>query len=108
MATVVERNNFGQELSDVSEVDSDLTLEMKSEKLLASWNREQEVEQNIGIPFLCEIPVLKYIFGSTTKVKEKVYFYVTAEANLVHPESSLSQFAGRIISAAEMSDMEKK
>jgi hypothetical protein len=108
MSSVVERNNFGQELSDTSLVESDLTLEMKSEKLLATWNREQEVEQNIGIPFLCEIPVLKYIFGSTTKVKEKVYFYVTAEANLVHPESALSKFAGRIITDAQMEKLNKK
>jgi hypothetical protein len=108
MSSVVERNNFGQELSDTSLVESDLTLEMKTEKLLATWNREQEVEQNIGIPFLCEIPVLKYIFGSTTKVKEKVYFYVTAEANLVHPESALSKFAGRIITDAQMEKLNKK
>ena len=107
MSTVTERNNFGQELTESSTVDSDLTLEFKTEKLLASWTRNQEVEQTIGIPFLCEIPVLKYIFGSTTTVNEKTIFMVTAEACLVHPESSLSKFAGRMLSEPEMAKLEK-
>ena len=105
ISSVAERNNFGQELTNSTRVDSDLTLAFKSEKLLASWQREQEIEQNIGIPFLCEIPVLKYIFGSTTTLKEKTFFYVTAKANLVHPESSLSKFAGRVISNAQMEEI---
>jgi hypothetical protein len=106
MNSVVERNNFGQELTNSSYVDSDLTLEFKTEKLLATWGRETEAEQTIGIPFLCEIPVLKYLFGSTTTIKEKVLLFVTAEANLVHPEASLSKFAGRVLSEVQMTKIE--
>ncbi|MFA7232398.1 MAG: hypothetical protein WC071_14085 [Victivallaceae bacterium] len=106
--STVERNNFGQELNQSSVVDSDLTLEMNTEKLLASWNQENEVEETIGIPYLCELPVLKYIFGTTTTIKEKTFFFVTAQAVLVHPESSLSKFAGEVISASQMADLEKQ
>ncbi len=101
--SVVERNNFGNELTESSVVDSDLTLAMKTEKLLATWQQENEVEETIGIPFLCELPVLKYIFGTTTTSKAKTLFFVTAKAELVHPESSMSEFAGRVIAATDMS-----
>ena len=30
--------------------------------------------------------MLKYLFGTTTTLKEKSYIIVTAEARLVHPE----------------------
>ena len=33
-----------------------------------------------------KIPVLKYLFGTTTSIKEKTYIVVTAEASLVHPD----------------------
>ena len=49
--------------------------------------REQDVEQTVGIPFLVKIPVLKYLFGTTTTIKERTYIIVTAEANLVHPNA---------------------
>ena len=29
--------------------------------------------------------MLKYLFGTTTTIKEKTYVIVTGEANLVHP-----------------------
>ena len=49
---------------------------------------ERDVEQTTGIPFLCQIPVIKYLFGTTTTVKEKTCVIVTVEANLVHPENN--------------------
>ena len=42
--------------------------------------RSSDVEQTIGIPFLCEIPVLKYIFGTTTTNTEINRFFVTVRA----------------------------
>jgi type II secretory pathway component GspD/PulD (secretin) len=102
MNTVVERNNFGDELADVSNVSSDITLDLKTEKLLAVWTKENEVEQTVGIPFLCELPVLKYIFGTTTTIKSRNHYFVTVTGRLVHPEASLSKFAGRVIELAEM------
>ena len=84
--TVTERSNRGDELGNSSRVSGELTLGFKTEKLLASYVREQDVEQTVGIPFLVKIPILKYLFGTTTTVKERTFIIVTAEANLVHPE----------------------
>ena len=85
--TVTEKSNRGDELGNSSSVSGELTLGFKTEKLLASYVREQDVEQTVGIPFLVKIPILKYIFGTTTTVKERTYIIVTAEANLVHPNA---------------------
>jgi len=84
--SVTERSNRGDELGDSSTVGGELTLGFKTEKLLASYIKENDVEQTIGIPFLVKIPVLKYLFGTTTSIKEKTYIVVTAEAALVHPD----------------------
>ena len=85
--TVTEKSNRGDELGNSSTISGELTLGFKTEKLLATYVREQDVEQTVGIPFLVKIPVLKYLFGTTTTVKERTYIIVTAEANLVHPEA---------------------
>ena len=85
--TVTERSNRGDELGNSSTVSGELTLGFKTEKLLATYVREQDVEQTVGIPFLVKIPILKYLFGTTTTVKERTYIIVTAEANLVHPDA---------------------
>ncbi len=85
--TVTEKSNRGDELGNSSSVSGELTLGFKTEKLLASYVREQDVEQTVGIPFLVKIPILKYIFGTTTTIKERTYIIVTAEANLVHPNA---------------------
>jgi type II secretory pathway component GspD/PulD (secretin) len=99
---VVERNNVGDELTEFSNVNSDITLAFKTEKMLASWGLESNTTETIGIPFLSDIPYLKYLFSSETTVKDKTFFFVSANAELVHPESSLSPFARRVISATEM------
>ena len=85
--TVTEKSNRGDELGSTSSVSGELTLGFKTEKLLSSYVREQDVEQTVGIPFLIKIPVLKYLFGTTTTIKERTYIIVTAEANLVHPNA---------------------
>ena len=63
-----------------------MTLGTGREKLLATYVRENDVEQTVGIPFLVKIPVLKYLFGTTTTLKERTYIIITAEADLVHPD----------------------
>lgn len=87
MNTPVERNNLGQVLIDSSEVNSSITLNIGTEKLLASYETEQEVEQTVGIPWLIEIPYCKYIFGSTTKIKIKNTLFVSVKGELVHPDA---------------------
>ena len=88
--SVTERSNRGDELGDVATSSGELTLGFKTEKLLASYVRENDVEQTVGIPFLVKIPVLKYLFGTTTSIKERTYVVVTAEASLVHPDGPIA------------------
>ena len=87
MNTPVERNNLGQELIDSSKINSSITLNLGTEKLLGSYETEQEVEQTIGIPWLMDIPYMKYIFGTTTTIKLKNRFYVAVKGELVHPDN---------------------
>lgn len=84
--SIVERNNRGDELGNYAAISGAITLGLQNEKLLGSYVKENDVEQTIGVPFLSRIPVLKYLFGTTTTLKEKTYIIVTAEASLVHPE----------------------
>jgi hypothetical protein len=79
-ANVVERNNMGAEISEGTSVAGSVSLPFGQEKLLACWQRATDVEQTIGIPFLCELPVLKYIFGTTTSNADTVHYFVTARA----------------------------
>ncbi len=98
---VVERNNYGNELTDESSVTSNLTLSFKNEKLMTSWVKESEVEQTIGMPFLSDIPVLKYLFGTTTRIKEKTIFFMTAEAEMVKPDAPSETMAGKLIAVMD-------
>ncbi len=77
---VVERNNMGAELTESEIFAANTTLPFNKEQILAVWNRTSTVEQTIGVPFLCELPILKYIFGTTTENTEVTRCIVTARA----------------------------
>lgn len=79
-SNVVERNNLGTEISETTETSASVTLDFVNEKLLTSWKRVSDVEQTIGVPFLCELPILKYIFGTTTSNAETTHYFITARA----------------------------
>lgn len=79
-SNVVERNNMGAELTEQDSFGASTTLPFNQEVVLAAWNRTSTVEQTIGVPFLCELPILKYIFGTTTKNSEVTRCIVTARA----------------------------
>ena len=85
---VVERGNTGSELSNSAEFTGAATLGFGVEKVLAIYDKEHDVEQTVGFPILCRIPVLKYIFSTVTSIKERTYIIVTAEALPVHPDTS--------------------
>ena len=72
--------SFYAEISEKTSVESHSLLAMGQEKVLTSWTRNTRVDQTIGIPFLCEIPILKYLFGTTTTNIEKTHYFVTARA----------------------------
>jgi len=54
------------------------------------YEKENDVEQTIGLPILCRIPVIKYLFSTVTSIKERTYVIVTAEAVLLHPEEKIA------------------
>ena len=83
---IVERGNTGAELNNSSLFAGSATLAFNDEKILAVYEKENDVEQTLGIPVLCRIPILKYICSTTTSIKERTYIVVSAEASLVHPE----------------------
>ena len=85
---VVERGNTGAELSNSAVFTGAATLGFGVEKILAVYEKENEVEQTIGLPILCRIPVIKYLFSTVTSIKERTYIIVSAEASPMHPDSS--------------------
>ena len=94
-ADAVERNTYGTELVETSSFSGNAEIELNKEILLGSWSREQKVEQTIGIPFLCRIPVLKYLFGTDTVSTEKSFVCVTVHAELLDTGTS-SFLAGKL------------
>ena len=63
-------------------------MDFGKEQLFFNSVIERDIEQTTGVPVLCQLPILKYIFGTTTTVKEKTHIIVTVEASLVHPENN--------------------
>jgi len=80
---VVERGNTGAELSNSALFTGATTLAFGKEKVLGIYDKENDVEQTIGLPILCRIPILKYLFSTVTTIKERSYIIVTAEASLI-------------------------
>lgn len=108
MKNVVERNNRGTELTDSSTFESYITMDMGVENLLAVCTMDQDVEQTIGIPFLSDIPYLKYLFSTTTTVKEESKLFITVQARLVHPEDSFAAWAGKLVKPEAITASAKK
>jgi type II secretory pathway component GspD/PulD (secretin) len=89
-ANVVERAGDGTELVETSEIASDALIPLNEEIVLGQWNKEQDVEQTIGIPWLCRIPILKYLFSTVTTSRENTRVYLTVTAKMLdtaHPQT---------------------
>ncbi|MBO4648680.1 MAG: hypothetical protein J5806_11060 [Lentisphaeria bacterium] len=86
--SVVERGNTGSELSNTALISGSATIGFGREKVLAVYEKENDVEQTIGLPILCRIPLIKYLFSTVTTIKERTYLVVSAEAEMVHPDDS--------------------
>ena len=69
---VVERGNTGSELSNAVSFAGSSTISFGTEKLLAVYEKENWVEQTIGLPVLCRIPILKYLFSTTTTTGQEI------------------------------------
>ena len=84
----VERNNTGAELVETGTIQGNSLIELNRETILGCWDLDQEVEQVIGVPFLCDVPILKYLFSTTTTSREKTKVYLSVTARLLdsaHP-----------------------
>ncbi|MBE6356867.1 MAG: hypothetical protein E7058_07105 [Lentisphaerae bacterium] len=81
-AAVVERNNVGAELAEVTNINGNILIPLNKEVILGRWEKVSEVEQVIGVPWLSDIPVLRYFFSTVTSVKEKTRVYVAVNARL--------------------------
>ena len=90
--SVVERGNTGAELSNSALFSGATTLAFGKEKILAIYEKEHDVEQTIGLPILCRIPVLKYLFSTVTTIKERTYIVVSVEATVVDIKSDKEAF----------------
>jgi hypothetical protein len=96
----VEKTNTGADVQDNYLFRAWTTTDVGTEKLLASFAKEQMVEQTNGIPVLCDIPVLKYLFGSTVETKVHKRIFVTVNTRPLAPEMDLSQWAGELINTS--------
>ncbi len=102
MSCVVERDNRGNELFESTDTTGSVTVQTGTERLLSRFVREMETEQTVGIPFLCEVPVLKYIFGTTTRNRENVFYFVSVQSKLRHPDAEIAAITGKLISVPEL------
>ena len=101
---MVERDNHGNELYDENSSSGKVSYTTGKEHLLTCYESTLDVEQTIGVPFLCEVPVLKYIFGTTTTNKEKVYYLVSVNPVLANADEESSALAGKV---AQVEQIEK-
>ena len=83
-ATVMERSNTGEELVNTNSMSSSVLLDLNREFILGQWDCQQEVEQVIGVPFLSDIPILKYFFSTTTLQKENCRLYLAITPRLLN------------------------
>ncbi len=103
---VVERNNRGTELTESSAIASNLTFELQGEHLLGVFNQTQKIEQTIGMPFLSDIPYLKYLFSTTTTIDSDTKLYVTVTGRLVHPEDGYEKWTGKLLTETDFPAIE--
>ena len=87
-AYVVDRNNLGAELVETSQIQSSVLIDLDKEFILAQWDSDTSVEQTIGVPFLSEIPILKYLFSTTTTQNEKTKVYLTVKVKILDTANS--------------------
>ncbi|HRU02079.1 MAG TPA: hypothetical protein P5239_10305, partial [Victivallales bacterium] len=98
----IERNNTGTEFVNHNTVTSNITLAEGVEKMLGSFSKVHDVEQYNGMVFMSKVPILKYLFGTTTHSKSFIRFFVTVKADSAVGVVPMSEFAGEIIDASQL------
>ena len=98
----VEQTSKGQPIQNVNNFQSWLTVAAGTEKLLGTYDREQDVSQYNGMPFLGDIPVLKYLFGAVEHSKSSTKVFVTVSIKAITPTDNLSEWSGKAVTIREM------
>ena len=85
-------------------------MDLNKEFVLAQWDSDSMVEQTIGVPFLSEIPILKYLFSTTTTQNEKTRVYLTVKATLLDTgrSSEIPEFAAGELKKIGKKQIQKK
>ena len=95
-ATVLERSNTGEELVNTNSMSSSVLLDLNEEFILGQWDSQQEVEQVIGVPFLSDIPILKYLFSTTTLQQESCRLYLSIKPRLLNTAEEHQFASGKL------------
>jgi hypothetical protein len=102
----VEKTNDGTPVINKQYFSSWLTIDAGTEKLIGSYEKDIYVRQQHGIPFLSDIPIFKYLFGTTSVSKSKARIFITMKVDPVSTERNFSQWAGKVIEAAKITPAE--
>ena len=104
----VEENNKGVASVNSNAYYSTVTIADGTEKLIAVYDKDVYTYQYNGVPYVGEIPVLKYLLGSEAKVKSKSKVFVTMKAEAITPEEKVPAWAGEVIAADALIAADKK
>lgn len=95
--SLAEVDNTGNASMESNSFSGGLTLDTGVERLIGAFDKHVKVKQYIGMPFLGDIPVLKYLFGSESTVDSKIKVFVTMTAIPAGIEHVPSPAAGKVI-----------
>ncbi|OGV43021.1 MAG: hypothetical protein A2X48_11220 [Lentisphaerae bacterium GWF2_49_21] len=98
----VEQTSKGTPVQNVNNFSSWLTVAADTEKIVGTYDREQDVSQYNGMPFLGDIPVLKYLFGAVEHSKSRTKVFVTVTIKPVTPVDDLPEWSGKAVTIREM------
>lgn len=95
--SLAEVDNAGNASMESNSFSGGLTLDTGVERLIGAFDKHVKVEQYIGMPFLGDIPILKYLFGSESTVDSKLKVFVTMTAIPAGIEHVPTPAAGKVI-----------
>ncbi len=102
VSSPVESSNLGVQLVNSMGMASALCFDVGREQLLGTWEQSYDVQQEIGVPFLSDIPVLKYLFGTEKTSRSHAKVFVTLRADWVTPDAGLAAWAGKLLPEDEI------
>lgn len=84
---VTSRSNLGAQAVSKNMTNTDMTLEVGVEKLVNTITIEKNITQEHGLPYLSDIPYVKWIFGYKQTNQLKSRYYLTIKATPVPSET---------------------